>query len=98
MSDVATSKRLGRDRYLFSLNWCSNSSSCWLVKAVLGLLHLPSRLDCAWAADATTGTGKHKHHLQIKHHNTDAFFFDVCARAPDVRMDISIEQLFAAPS
>lgn len=55
MRDVATSNRFGRERYLFSLNWCSNSSSCWLVNAVLGLLHLPSRLDCAWAAD-TTGT------------------------------------------
>ncbi|VCW68250.1 unnamed protein product, partial [Gulo gulo] len=47
ISDVATSKRLGRDRYLLSLNWCSSSSSCWLVKAVRGLRHFPSRLDCA---------------------------------------------------
>lgn len=43
MSAVATSKRLGLDRYLLSLNWFSNSSSCWLVKAVLGLLHFPSK-------------------------------------------------------
>lgn len=49
ISEVATSKRLGRDRYLLSLNWCSSSSSCWLVKAVRGRRHFPSRLDCAWA-------------------------------------------------
>lgn len=52
ISDVATSKRLGRDRYLLSLNWCSSSSSCWLVKAVRGRRHFPRRLDCAWAAGA----------------------------------------------
>lgn len=28
MSEVATSKRLGLDRYLLSLNWFSSSSSC----------------------------------------------------------------------
>lgn len=49
MSDVATSKRLGRDKYLLSLNWCSSSNSCWLVKAVRGRRHFPKRLDCAWA-------------------------------------------------
>lgn len=43
MREVATSKRLGLDRYLLSLNWFSNSSSCWLVKAVRGLRHFPSR-------------------------------------------------------
>lgn len=38
------------DRYLLSLNWCSSSSSCWLVKAVRGQRGtFPSRLDCAWA-------------------------------------------------
>lgn len=42
MSEVATSKRFGLDKYLLSLNWFSNSSSCWLVKAVLGLRHFPS--------------------------------------------------------
>lgn len=52
ISDVATSKRLGRDRYLLSLNWCSSSRSCWLVKAVRGRRHFPRRLDCAWAAGA----------------------------------------------
>lgn len=50
ISEVATSKRLGRDRYLLSLNWCSSSSSCWLVKAVRGRRHFPRRFDCAWAA------------------------------------------------
>ncbi|TNN88771.1 hypothetical protein EYF80_001103 [Liparis tanakae] len=43
MSKVATSKRLGLDRYLLSLNWFSNSISCWLVKAVLGLRHFPNK-------------------------------------------------------
>lgn len=51
MSEVATSKRLGLDRYLLSLNWCSSSNSCWLVKAVRGLRHFPKRFDCAWAVD-----------------------------------------------
>lgn len=46
MSEVATSKRLGLDRYLLSLNWFSSSSSCWLVKAVRGLRHFPNRPDC----------------------------------------------------
>lgn len=45
MSEVATSKRLGLDRYLLSLNWFSSSSSCWLVKAVRGLRHFPNRPD-----------------------------------------------------
>lgn len=49
MSEVATSKRLGLDRYLLSLNWFSNSSSCWLVNAVLGLLHFPNNPACAEA-------------------------------------------------
>ena len=62
MRDVATSKRFGLDRYLFSLNWCSSSSSCWLVKAVLGLLHFPSKLDCAWAA----GGKQHQYHTFIQ--------------------------------
>lgn len=48
ISEVATSKRFGLDRYLLSLNWFSNSSSCWLVKAVLGLRHFPNKP--AWAA------------------------------------------------
>ena len=43
---VATSNRFGRERYLFSLNCFSNSSSCWLVNAVLGLLVLPSNVCC----------------------------------------------------
>lgn len=55
MSDVATSKRLGLDRYLLSLNWFSSSRSCWLVKAVRGLLHFPSRPD--WGP-AGRGTAK----------------------------------------
>lgn len=41
---VATSKRLGRVRYLFVLNWFSSSSSCWLVKAVRGRRALSSTL------------------------------------------------------
>lgn len=45
MREVATSKRLGLDRYLLSLNWFSSSSSCWLVKAVRGLRHFPNRPD-----------------------------------------------------
>ncbi len=45
MSEVATSKRLGLERYLLSLNWFSSSSSCWLVKAVRGLRHFPNRPD-----------------------------------------------------
>lgn len=47
ISEVATSKRLGLERYLLSLNWFSNSSSCWLVNAVLGLRHFPNKP--AWA-------------------------------------------------
>lgn len=57
ISEVATSKRLGRDRYLLSLNWCSSSSSCWLVKAVRGRRHFPSRFDWAWAAGGRGGLG-----------------------------------------
>lgn len=66
MRDVATSKRFGRDRYLFSLNWCSSSSSCWLVNAVLGLLHLPSKLDCAWAA------GRKQHQFACTFHSASS--------------------------
>lgn len=47
---MATSKRFGLDRYLLSLNWFSSSNSCWLVKAVRGLRHFPSRLDWGPAA------------------------------------------------
>lgn len=43
ISEVATSKRLGLERYLLSLNWFSSSSSCWLVNAVLGLRHFPNK-------------------------------------------------------
>lgn len=45
MREVATSKRLGLDKYLLSLNWFSSSSSCWLVKAVRGLRHFPNKPD-----------------------------------------------------
>lgn len=41
---VATSKRLGLERYLFSLKCFSSSRSCWEVKAVRGRRVLPSRL------------------------------------------------------
>lgn len=54
MSEVATSKRLGLDRYLLSLNWFSNSSSCWLVKAVLGLRHFPNKPTWAGAERGKT--------------------------------------------
>lgn len=40
---VATSNLLGLDKYLFCLNCFSNSRSCWLVNAVLGLLVFPSK-------------------------------------------------------
>lgn len=53
MSEVATSKRLGLDRYLLSLNWFSSSSSCWLVKAVRGLRHFPNRPDWGPAGGGT---------------------------------------------
>lgn len=56
MSEVATSKRLGLDRYLLSLNWFSSSSSCWLVKAVRGLRHFPIRPDWGPAGGGTTKT------------------------------------------
>ena len=39
---VATSYRLGLDRYLLCLNCFSSSSSCCEVKAVRGRLVLPS--------------------------------------------------------
>lgn len=39
---VATSNLLGLDKYLFCLNCRSSSKSCWLVKAVRGLLVLPN--------------------------------------------------------
>ena len=55
MREVATSKRLGLDRYLFSLNWFSSSNSCWLVKAVRGRRHFPSRP--AWGAARGGGGG-----------------------------------------
>lgn len=45
ISDVATSKRLGRERYLLSLNCFSSSRSCWLVNAVRGLRHFPINTD-----------------------------------------------------
>lgn len=40
INDVATSKRFGLDKYLFSLNCFSNSKSCCDVNAVRGLLDL----------------------------------------------------------
>lgn len=74
ISDVATSKRFGLDRYLLSLNWFSSSNSCWLVKAVRGLRHFPSRLDwgpaaaqgAKWQVGSSAGTApatKHRPHL-----------------------------------
>lgn len=47
ISDVATSNLFGLLRYLFCRNCFSNSRSCWDVKAVLGLLVLPSNACCA---------------------------------------------------
>lgn len=58
ISDVATSKRLGLDRYLLSLNWFSSSSSCWLVKAVRGRRHFPIKADCGVAAGHTHTRGQ----------------------------------------
>lgn len=58
ISDVATSKRLGLDRYLLSLNWFSSSRSCWLVKAVRGRRHFPIKPDCGAAAGQTAGRGQ----------------------------------------
>lgn len=48
---MATSKRLGLDRYLLSLNWFSSSRSCWLVKAVRGRRHFPIKPDCGAAVE-----------------------------------------------
>ena len=66
MRDVATSKRFGRDRYLFFLNCNSNSKSCWLVKAVLGRLVLPRMVGCWWPG-RTRGSENTKK-LRIKFH------------------------------
>ena len=49
---VATSKRLGRDRYLLALNWFSSSSNCCEVNAVLGRRVLSS----TWAPIGAGGT------------------------------------------
>jgi len=51
---VATSNRLGLDKYLFCLNCFSSSSSCWLVKAVRGLLVFPRR--ACWGPQPATKT------------------------------------------
>jgi len=53
---VATSNRLGLDKYLFCLNCFSSSSSCWLVKAVRGLLVFPRR--ACWGPQPATKTPK----------------------------------------
>lgn len=71
IKDVATSKRFGRDRYLFSLNWCSSSRSCWLVNAVLGLLHFPSKFDWAWAGKQNVSSflyswGQEKNDINVR--------------------------------
>lgn len=58
ISDVATSKRLGLDRYLLSLNWFSSSRSCWLVNAVRGRRHFPIKPDCGAAVEQTVGGGQ----------------------------------------
>lgn len=55
---MATSKRLGLDRYLLSLNWFSSSRSCWLVNAVRGRRHFPIKPDCGAAVEQTVGEGQ----------------------------------------